>query len=249
MVADRPYVLLSAAMSADGYLDDATGARLVLSDETDLDRVDGLRAACDAILVGAQTVRADNPRLLVRSAARRQQRTQAGRAASPLRVTISRDGRLDPAARLFTGGGDRPLVYVPAAAATTAAAGLGPVATVVGSGPDRSAADGRVGLRWLLADLARRGVRRLLVEGGASILAQFLTAGLADEFQLAVAPLFVADPAAPRLLRGPAPPGRMTLASVLQAGDMAVLRYLPSPAKSGLPGEGGLADGAGWGDE
>ena len=60
-MAQRPYVLLSAAMSADGYLDDASGARLVLSDEADLDRVDELRAGADAILVGAQTIRSDNP--------------------------------------------------------------------------------------------------------------------------------------------------------------------------------------------
>ena len=71
-MADRPYVLLSAAMSADGYLDDASATRLVLSGEADLDRVDELRAGSDAILVGAQTIRADNPRLLVRSRAWRE---------------------------------------------------------------------------------------------------------------------------------------------------------------------------------
>ena len=68
-----PYVLLSCAVSADGYLDDAAPARLVLSSAADADRVDGVRAGVDAILVGAGTVRRDNPRLLVRArpAARR----------------------------------------------------------------------------------------------------------------------------------------------------------------------------------
>ena len=61
-----PYVLLSCATSADGYLDDASPERLILSGPADLDRVDEVRAGCDAILVGAQTIRADNPRLLVR---------------------------------------------------------------------------------------------------------------------------------------------------------------------------------------
>jgi riboflavin biosynthesis pyrimidine reductase len=59
------------------------------------------------------------------------------------------------------------------------------------------------------------------------VLAQFLAAGLADEFLLAVAPVFVADPRAPRLLAGGAPAGRLRLAGLSQAGDMAVLRYLP----------------------
>src|ERR1700739_347203 len=96
---EGPYVLLSAAMSADGYIDDASSTRLVLSDEADLDRVDELRAASDALLVGAQTVRADNPRLLIRSPARRQRRLELGLAASPRRVTMTRSGALDPRAR------------------------------------------------------------------------------------------------------------------------------------------------------
>ena len=74
----RPYVVLSAAMSADGYLDDTSPQRLVLSGPEDLDRVDELRAGCDAILVGAGTVRADNPRLLVREASRRSERVRRG---------------------------------------------------------------------------------------------------------------------------------------------------------------------------
>ena len=61
--ADRPYVLLSCAMSIDGYLDDATDERLLLSNDADVDRVDTVRAECDAILVGANTIRADNPRI------------------------------------------------------------------------------------------------------------------------------------------------------------------------------------------
>lgn len=71
---DRPYVLLSCGMSLDGYLDDATEQRLLLSNDADFDRVDGVRAGCDAILVGAHTVRLDNPRLRVRSEARRRDR-------------------------------------------------------------------------------------------------------------------------------------------------------------------------------
>ena len=65
-VPDRPYTLLSCAVSIDGYLDDASPDRLILSGPEDLDEVDALRAAADAILVGAGTIRADNPRLLVR---------------------------------------------------------------------------------------------------------------------------------------------------------------------------------------
>ena len=61
----RPYVLLSVAQSLDGYIDDPSPERLTLSSPEDLDRVDEVRAGCDAIMVGAVTLRRDNPRLRV----------------------------------------------------------------------------------------------------------------------------------------------------------------------------------------
>jgi riboflavin biosynthesis pyrimidine reductase/pyrimidine deaminase RibD-like protein len=94
------YILLSCAISLDGYLDDATDERLVLSNAADLDRVDGERAGVDAILVGANTIRRDNPRLSVRSPARRAAREAAGKPATPLKVILSsRDVPVDAAFR------------------------------------------------------------------------------------------------------------------------------------------------------
>jgi 5-amino-6-(5-phosphoribosylamino)uracil reductase len=228
----RPYVLLSAAMSADGYIDDSGSGRLILSDEADFDRVDAIRAGSDAILVGAGTVRLDNPRLRVRSAARRAERERQGRPSSPVRVTVTGGGSLDPAARFFAADDkvDR-LVYAPATAAAAAAERLGPAATVVGCGDPLS-------LAGMLADLAGRGIGRLMVEGGAAVLGQFLAAGLADELQLAVAPVIVADEAAPRLIRLPGP-----------AADAPA--WLDGPPGRDGAGDGGHArgrDGAGDGD-
>jgi 5-amino-6-(5-phosphoribosylamino)uracil reductase len=215
-----PYVLLSAAMSADGYIDDSSSTRLVLSDAADLDRIDALRAGCDAILVGAQTIRSDDPRLQVVSAARQQERIARGQPPSPQKVTITSSGDLDAGSRFFAGR--PPLVYTAAPVADKLRASLGAVATIVPvPGTDR------VYVGWVLADLVARGVRRLMVEGGTEVLSQFLAAGLATEFRVAIAPVFVSDPAAPRLLAGPPPPGRMQLAGVSQVGRMAVLTYVP----------------------
>jgi 5-amino-6-(5-phosphoribosylamino)uracil reductase len=239
-VPERPYVLLSAAVSVDGFIDDATPDRLVLSGAADLDRVDEVRAGVDAILVGAGTIRADNPRLLVRSAARRAERADRGLPPSPARVTLTSRGGLDPAARFFTAGpggeveaaslapgggtggrGER-LVYAAGAAAGRVRAEL------AGTGAAVVAIGEAGGLGWILADLARRGVGRLLVEGGSGVLTGFLAGGLADELQLMVAPFFVGGGV--RLTGAgvyPHGPGRpMRLAGAGALGDAVLLRYL-----------------------
>lgn len=207
-MTDRPYVLLSAAMSLDGYIDDASPQRLVLSDATDLDRVDDERARVDAILVGANTVRRDDPRLLVRSDARRAARVAAGRPADPVKVTITGSGDLDPQARFFTTGDGEKIVYsgVPVRF---------PGATVVEL----------TDLDHLLADLHDRGVRRLMVEGGTAVHTMFLTADRVDEVQLAVAPFLVRDAAAPRFVGPGAFPRRLRLLEARPVGDLVLLRY------------------------
>ena len=110
-MAERPYTLLSCGMSIDGYLDSAHRERLLLSNDADFDRVDAVRAACDAILVGAATVRNDNPRLLVRSQARRDERVARGLAPTPIKVTVTGRAELDACADFFATGDTEKLVY------------------------------------------------------------------------------------------------------------------------------------------
>jgi 5-amino-6-(5-phosphoribosylamino)uracil reductase len=223
---DRPYVLLSCAVSVDGCLDGTSGERLVLSSEADLDRVDEVRAGCDAILVGAGTIRRDDPRLVIRDPARRTERAARGQPPDPAKVTVTATGGLDPGARFFTLGGAPKLVYCASPAAGATASRLGGSAAVIDAGdPPR--------LSFVLADLAKRRMRRILVEGGAQVLRHFLAGGLADELQLVIAPFFVGDPAAPRFAapadypHGPANP--MRLAGARTIGDHVLLRYLLGP--------------------
>lgn len=217
--AGRPYVLLSAAMSIDGYLDDTSDQRLLLSNDDDFDRVDEVRSGVDAILVGAGTIRADDPRLLVRSPARRAARFARGLPEDPLKVALTTSGDLDPASRFFTAGDGEKLVYVPESGLEPARARLGSVATVVAAGDPLE-------LGAVLEDLHARGVRRLMVEGGGRVHTEFLTSGLADELHLVVAPLFVGDPRAPRFAAaGLYPPGRLRLTEVRQIGDCVLLSY------------------------
>lgn len=221
-MADRPYTILSCSVSLDGYLDSAGPARLVLSNEADLDRVDAVRASCDAIMVGAATVRNDNPRLLVRSTERQAARIATGQASSPMKVTVTASGRLDPRAAFFGVGDCEKLVYCPAAVVPALSEGLGWRALVIGLGAG-------AGMREIAEDLLARGVNRLMIEGGGTVHTQFLTDDLADELQLVIAPIFVGNSRARRFVGDGCFPWegerRAELAEIRRVGDVALLRY------------------------
>ena len=121
--------------------------------------MDEVRAGCDAILVGAGTIRADDPRLLIRDPRRRARRAARGLPEHPARVTLTATGDLDPGARFFAPGAPPPgLLRHPRP--RRARARLADPAVLIDAGdPPLS--------RFLLADLAERNVARLLVEGGA----------------------------------------------------------------------------------
>ncbi len=222
-VVSRPYVLVSVATSIDGYIDDMGDARLMLSNQEDFDRVDEVRASVDAILVGANTIRRDNPRLLIRSVERQEERVRRGLAPHPMKVTFTGRGDLDATAKFFSCGDSDKLVYTRDSVVPALREVLGDVATVVAAGEP-------VDLGFVLDDLGERKVERLMVEGGGTIHTQVLSAGLVDEIHLVIAPFFVGDHDAPRFVH----PGRfpqnaehpMTLAETRQIGDVVLLRYL-----------------------
>jgi 5-amino-6-(5-phosphoribosylamino)uracil reductase len=143
-----------------------------------------------------------------------------------VKVTVTGSAKLDTCAAFFTAGEGEKLVYCASGTVAEARARLGAVATVVDAGQP-------VTMRRLSEDLHRRGVRRLMVEGGGSVHTQFLTAGLADELDLVVAPLFVGDSRAPRFVgdgRFPwNPTRRATLVEVRTIDDVVLLRYALSP--------------------
>ena len=118
-----------------------------------------------------------------------------------MKVTVTERGRLDPCSNFFTTGDCEKLVYCASRAVALRRRRLGQVATVVDGGQP-------VDLRWMVEDLHDRGVRRLMVEGGGRVHTQFLTADLADELHLVVAPFFVGDlPRPPVRRRRRASPG------------------------------------------
>ncbi|WP_280274725.1 RibD family protein [Nocardia wallacei] len=222
----RPYVVLSVATSVDGYIDDTIPERLHLSNPEDFDRVDQVRAESDAILIGAETLRRDNPRLIIKSEARLAERVAAGKPAHLQKVVVTASGALDSAAKFWHHGVEerRPIVYTTDTSVEKLRDRLGELATVVPLG-------NAVDFGALLDDLGDRGIGQLMIEGGTSIHTAVLSAGLADELHVAVAPLLVGQAEAPRFVNPAEFPGgtrrRMRLVDVTQIGDVALLRYKP----------------------
>ena len=169
-------ITLSFATTADGYLDDSSDRRLMISTPEDWEAVLRLRGGCDAILVGAGTLRRDNPALLLRDPEIRARRAAAGLRPDLTKVTVTRSGRLDPAWRFFTEGDADKYVF-----SETEIPDMKNLATVISSKGFLSAA-------FVVTELERRGIRHLLVEGGAETLRMFLDAGLADTVRRAVNP-------------------------------------------------------------
>ena len=223
MLQERPYITASVAMSLDGCIDDCSKNRLLLSCPEDLEEIDMLRSRQDAIFVGAETVRSDNPRLLLYSELLKQERIQEGKCPDLIKITLTSSGSLDSELNFFKTGQAEKIVYCAEDSCMSLAERISNLATVV------SLADGSDPAAFIVSDLYNRGIRKLLVEGGQQIHTLFLQSGLVDELRVAIAPFIVGEKNAPRfVLAGSFPNSscsRMKLISVKQAGDMSVLRY------------------------
>ena len=175
-------VTLSFATTADGYLDDNSPERLMISTPGDWEAVMRLRAAHDAILVGAETLRRDNPALLLRDPAARELRRARGVRPDLAKVTVTRSGGLSPTMRFFTEGDADRYVF-----SQTEIPELKDIAEVIST-------DGSITAGYIVTELEKRGVESLLVEGGARILGMFLAEGMADEVRRAVNPQLTLGP-------------------------------------------------------
>lgn len=216
----RPYIILKSAMSLDACIDDCSEARKVFSNEKDKDEVDKLRASCDAILIGAGTLRADNPSLCLRDSSLKELRKKEQKSAEPIKVVLTRSGSIEPEARFFTEGQGQKLVYAPRAAASLLPHSPSQCSEIV------FCEEKEFALSALLEDLYARGVLRLLVEGGAAVNYLFLSSGLVDELRLAIAPEIIGAEAAPRLLARSLPEnlrGQFYFSEVKSLDEMTVL--------------------------
>lgn len=228
-VPDRPHVRANMVASVDGAAwagpegdagDEAEGVTAGLSDPADRRVFHVLRGLADAVLVGATTVRREGYGPARPSAERRVRRRSAGLSQVPPIVVVSRSLALDPGARLFTAAEARPVVVTVATAPAGRRTALEAVADVVVAG------ERDVEMAAALDLLAARGLRRVLCEGGPTLLAAVAAAGRLDELCLTLSPQLRAGTAS-RIVDGPAlrPACRLALAGVLEQNGALLLRY------------------------
>jgi diaminohydroxyphosphoribosylaminopyrimidine deaminase/5-amino-6-(5-phosphoribosylamino)uracil reductase len=222
-----PFVTAKFVASLDGRIAAASGDSRWVSGPATLAWAHEQRTKIDAIMVGANTVVVDNPRLTARP---------GGVEAPPrlLRVVLDSSGRISPDAAVLQGAAPTLIATTersgPAWRAGIAAAGCNVEVAVYPAGPD-----GRVALLPLLTDLGARGVLSLLVEGGGVLLGSFFDARLVDKVEAVIAPMIIGAANAATPVAGA---GARMMADALRLRDVTVERLGNDVLVSGYTGEG-----------
>ncbi len=195
---NRPYTLVNVAMSADGKLDSVARKGTTISSTLDKARVDRLRASMDAVLVGGRTLLDEDPKLTVKSKALREERLANGLEENPVKVGIVSQADLKLAGNFLTVGPARRLVY------TTQRTTPDQIARLENAGAQVFVlGEEQVDISAVLESLYDLGIRKLMVEGGGSLIAEFFRLNLVDELTIYIAPFIFGGGSAPTLADGP----------------------------------------------
>lgn len=218
-----PHVTVNMAMSADGKITTHRRERVALGSAEDRYLMDVLRARADAVIIGAGTLRLDGWAIRVRNTEVRRKRVRQGRPTHPLNVALTSRLDIPPTAQFLTHPHTRKLIITSSLAPRARVRRFEKLAEIVVLPTRRIRPDD------VLDALSRRGVRRVLVEGGGQINFSFFEAGLVDEIYITVTPRIIGGADAPTPVDGH---GflvenhiRLDLLSCRKRGDDVFLRY------------------------
>jgi 2,5-diamino-6-(ribosylamino)-4(3H)-pyrimidinone 5'-phosphate reductase len=184
-------------MSADGKLSTRERRQVKISGAQDFNRVDRLKAGSDAVMVGIGTVLADDPSLTVKAEECRNNRISRGVDLHPVRIVVDSHARTPLDAKVLHKEEGKRIIAVSKQADPAKVSELEKLATVIVAGEDR------VDLKELMEDLGRMGIRRVMVEGGGTLIAGLIAAGLVDEIYTFVGNIIIGGKDAPTLADGP----------------------------------------------
>lgn len=193
---DRPFTFINSAMSADGKISTKKRRQVKISGKTDFDRVDELRAASDAVMVGIGTVLADNPSLTVKSEERRKRRVAQGLDENPVRIVVDSMARTPIDADIFKKGAGKRIIVVSCCAPEDRVNALKEKAEVIVAGCDE------VDPVAMSNELKNRGINRLMIEGGATLNWSMIRNKLVDEISVFVGNIVIGGKDAPTLVDG-----------------------------------------------
>jgi len=194
---ERPWIILNAAMTADGKIDTAARQGAKISSDSDWERVDRLRAEVDAVMVGGRTLLNEDPRLTVKSPELRRKRTQENRPQNPIKVGIISNASIQPEGKFMQSGSSQVIVF------TTSQTPDEQVEKLRQAGAQVHLSEtARVNLPEAMQALKANRVESLLLEGGGTLNAAMFAEGLIDEVRLYIAPLIFGGADAPTLADG-----------------------------------------------
>jgi 2,5-diamino-6-(ribosylamino)-4(3H)-pyrimidinone 5'-phosphate reductase len=198
VTAKRPTVIVNVAMSADGKIDTVARKGAAISSTEDKARVDTLRASVDAVLVGGRTLIHEDPRLTVKSPQLRRQRKADGRSENPVKVGVVSVANLKPGGAFLTAGPARKLIF------TTRRSPPELVKRLERAGAEVFVAGEKaVNLKEILHSLRDLDIHTVMVEGGGTLIAEFLRQDLVDELYAYIAPRLFGGSTAPTPADGP----------------------------------------------
>ena len=194
---NRPYVFINVAMTADGKIDTFRHKGAAISSPRDKERVARLRAESDAIMVGGRTLLDEDPKLTVKSEVLRAERVARGLSPNPIKVGIVTKADIKPDSEFLNAGGARVVIF------TTQRTSKDKSAFLRSRGVDVYIYDSdRVDLQKALTTLQELGIKRLMVEGGATLNFELIRLGLVDEVIAYVAPMIFGGESAPTMAAG-----------------------------------------------
>ncbi|MEP7134782.1 MAG: 2,5-diamino-6-(ribosylamino)-4(3H)-pyrimidinone 5'-phosphate reductase [Chloroflexota bacterium] len=193
----RPFVFINVAMTADGKIDTFARKGAAISSQQDKERVDKLRAESDAVMVGGRTLLDEDPKLTVKSEALRAERMARGLSPNPIKVGVVTQAELSPHSKFLHEGAARVVIF------TTHQTSNEQLAALRSQGVEVFVhTSARVDLEQMLQTLKELGIKRLMVEGGATLNFELLRLGLVDEVSAYVAPLIFGGASAPTMVAG-----------------------------------------------
>jgi len=211
----RPYIIINCAMSLDGKIALPDGKQARISSNEDMARVHKLRSSVDAILVGVGTILADDPKLTVK-------KEYVKKAKNPVRVVLDAHLRTPENAEVMKPNARTIIV-------TTGKEFKKGLIEAIKCGEEGS---DRVDIEKLMGILYERGIKKLLVEGGSTVIWEFLSHGLFDELQVYIAPIVIGGNA-PTMAGGEGIKDiedaiKLRLYAIERYGDGLVLKFIPA---------------------